>query len=416
MYERAIIMVGFTESDHQLLTNHGWLTLEDFQAKQEAGVEVLFAGINETNETIVYEKHTELIVNTARKEIIEFGSSSERQRFNAEHTDAYGKIRCRHGTRKEPGVGTTSISLSLRVTADHTMWVQRGYLWGMNNCIKVPDKTWHTVKAKDLLPENAKWTEHRPAVRMLSTPINGLEAVSGAFPGWLDLGITTRDQELAFMSILGFFIGDGYLSLKKLDPSGRFRHNSRDAVCFTLGKSRDKKFVFDAFETLGLTDGPGGNYYCSKNGSLSTGETVLDTRLRDTRYTTFYRAEFDRRCRDLADAFIKVTPNPGTPDPEGGISSAKWVPEWVYHLPKEHGIAFFRGLEMADGCPGHQTIQIYTSSARFRDELCRLALHAGMSASFRLHKKSGHAYKGITKQHDSWPEISQTPRSRAVLD
>ena len=75
------------------------------------------------------------------------------------------------------------------------------------------------------------------------------------------------------------------------------------------------------------------------------------------------------------------------------------------------------GLRFADGCEKADRNMIWTSSLRFRDEIVRLALHAGYSAHFGLQYSEGTVNgtdvegRPIIARHDSW-KISYTDTSR----
>jgi hypothetical protein len=64
-----------------------------------------------------------------------------------------------------------------------------------------------------------------------------------------------------------------------------------------------------------------------------------------------------------------------------------WV--WVWRLRKERARLVLAGLRFADGCEATDVNCIYTSGVDFRDEIVRLALHAGYSAHFDVHCKAG---------------------------
>ena len=72
------------------------------------------------------------------------------------------------------------------------------------------------------------------------------------------------------------------------------------------------------------------------------------------------------------------------PDAEK-FKSAKWMPYWVWLLGKLRARLLLSGLRFADGDESIGSVeggQIGTSSARFRDEIARLAIHAGYSVVF----------------------------------
>ena len=90
------------------------------------------------------------------------------------------------------------------------------------------------------------------------------------------------------------------------------------------------------------------------------------------------------------------------------IDSAKWIVSWMFRMSKKWVRIFLDGLRRADGLqrvdnPGNI---IYTSSARMRDELVRLMLHAGYSPHFVVTHDVGEVVTSLrvtlTCKHVSW--------------
>ena len=89
------------------------------------------------------------------------------------------------------------------------------------------------------------------------------------------------------------------------------------------------------------------------------------------------------------------------------IKSAKWFWWWVWDLDKYDLRKILSGLRFADGCEANNQDLIYTSSARFRDELMRVCLHAGYSPHFRLVYEKGTNRgqplgRDVIAKHDNW--------------
>lgn len=81
--------------------------------------------------------------------------------------------------------------------------------------------------------------------------------------------------------------------------------------------------------------------------------------------------------------------------------------DWVWFLKKDQCRKILSGIRMADGDEANDENAIYTSSVRFRDELMRLALHAGYSPTFILKYEEGTSrgwVKGVEAiaNYDAW--------------
>jgi hypothetical protein len=99
------------------------------------------------------------------------------------------------------------------------------------------------------------------------------------------------------------------------------------------------------------------------------------------------------------------------------IKSAKWLAPWTWDISTSLARSILVGLRFADGCEKADRNVIWTSSARFRDEIMRLALHAGFSPHFTVQHNIGDI-KGedkngrpIVAQHIGWKiSYTDTPR------
>ena len=81
---------------------------------------------------------------------------------------------------------------------------------------------------------------------------------------------------------------------------------------------------------------------------------------------------------------------------------------WVWRLHRARARLVLAGLRFADGQEAADRNVIYTSGVHFRDDIVRLALHAGYAARFDIHYKKGdhrgyqHDGTAIIAQHDGW--------------
>ena len=86
----------------------------------------------------------------------------------------------------------------------------------------------------------------------------------------------------------------------------------------------------------------------------------------------------------------------------------RWFFWLIWRLGRVRARAVLRGLRNADGAEAADRNVIYTSSARFRDDIALLALHAGYSPTFIVGtlaggtKKDPHNKTPIILQHTAW--------------
>ena len=81
-----------------------------------------------------------------------------------------------------------------------------------------------------------------------------------------------------------------------------------------------------------------------------------------------------------------------TLEPNYGGSINKYLPNWVWYLSPNQSKVLIHGMMLGDGhiMKGTITMRYDTSSIKLRDDLQRLALHAGYSANCYLKYKAGH--------------------------
>ena len=279
-------------------------------------------------------------------------------------------------------------------------------------------------KAETLF-EAAGSEDGRDALRFMCKLDGGL-ASGGELPVDLarDLGLGTPARRLAFCEVYGFYLGDGSLAFK---ASG-----ACDAVSFRIVKASDMVWLKARFAALGLELGKG----YTETGAVGSGDEVFINVTDDT-WTRRFLAEHRHACivgdADLsrptpfmgawvqmgedgasrnvaassataAEAAAEAEAEPAAAEtaeaappaakraaivtaassdtaPESA-KSAKRCATWVWHLRVELARGIVAGLHHATGSEMAGQNTLYTSSARFRDELVRLCLHAGYAARF----------------------------------
>ena len=115
---RNTIVECFPEVDTRVLTNYGFLFLNQIEEKQAAGLEVLFGCYDVASKEVQYSTG-ELVIRVKQpRNWVEFTSNGEAEQWD-DASGPYGRI----AARKED---IRSKHVSLRVTPDHIMFVQTG--------------------------------------------------------------------------------------------------------------------------------------------------------------------------------------------------------------------------------------------------------------------------------------------------
>ena len=225
----------------------------------------------------------------------------------------------------------------------------------------------------------------------------------------------------AFLLLYGYWCGDGCL-----DTRSRL-------VVFSPKKKDDKPWVLGHLATLGLTVAAGQvSLYDCVNGQLAI-------YVRDERWSDYFCGEYGPKYAVAAVSSSRphthtglIVPLPKSVNwsaqhPRSAAQHTLSIPvllaithsvvvyclsfrfwEWVWRLRKERARHVLAGLRFVDGTEATDTNCIYTTRVDFRDEIVRLALHAGYSARFNLmYKKDDHrGYdnngRAIIVEHDSW--------------
>lgn len=85
----------------------------------------------------------------------------------------------------------------------------------------------------------------------------------------------------------------------------------------------------------------------------------------------------------------------------------KCLPQWCFELSKNHSMCLLKGLVDSDGSINKSGAWSYsTSSLQLKDDVQRLALHAGWSANVSMYQKAGYESiirgRKITSKYDQW--------------
>ena len=242
----------FPESDTRILTNCGLLFLEQIELLLAKKQKVLYGCYDVASKQLRYSEGRLVYPPPQRKqELLEFTSTGEGARWAA-GSGPYGV----------DGVADDNPNshVSLRVTPNHVMYVQAGLYdsTGQFNAtkkagVKMPhDK----VFAEDLLvpqcacppvPAGQLDCKHRrAAVRLLACAEAGY--VPQVAVRRLQVQRALRlddDQFVAFVKLLGFWLGDGFMTYKSLN-------GGYDGVAFAQVKETDLTWLKKRFRKVGL--------------------------------------------------------------------------------------------------------------------------------------------------------------------
>jgi DNA-directed RNA polymerase beta subunit len=369
--------------DHEILTEHGFMNWSEVKEGYESGL-LRVAGYDHETGHLVYEHPTDFILNErSERDMIEFSHSEE---------------------------VTNSNGVSLLVTTDHDMFARKGRNYGdgvtWDGVQKGPRGASHRVatdyekiKAVDLLTADA--------IKFIGKARSGIITEDIKGPAFIET-YKTRNFT-AFCELYGYWLGDGTL---------RFNGNS---VEMSPVKAVDNEWLHERFAALELKEGIDFTY--NVNGGQSEARPVR------YRFSIINREWFNFFCAEYGKKYAKYETSTTAPEvtsvtnPEK-IKSAKWMAPWVWNLSANMARSILVGLRFADGCEKANRNIIWTSSSRFRDEIVRLAIHAGYSVNFKIQHNindvCGHDKEGreIIARHVSWSiSYTDTPRgSEPVLN
>ena len=373
--------------DHEILTEKGFMNWREVQEGYERGT-LRVGGYNHATKTLVYEYPTDFILNEAKeRSMVEFTHSGETGNWDGEENDM------------------ASNGVSLLVTEDHDMYAKKGKYYGEG-------VTWDGVQkgprgasrrvAKDYEKVKASQLFEADAIKFIGKASGGIEHDGTRFGDVWRLAGSPK-KYMAFLELYGYWLGDGCL---------RFGGNS---VEMSPAKKVDDEWLRERFATLELVQGVDYTY------NVIGGQN--ETRPIRYRWSIINQEWFDLFCQEYGNKYAKYAKAVNVPDVISGtvpedIKSAKWMADWVWQLSAAESRAILVGLRFADGCEKADRNVIWTSSARFRDEIMRLALHAGYSANFTVQHNVGDV-KGedkegrpIVARHTGW-KVSYTNTSRA---
>lgn len=321
------------EKDHEILTNEGFMNLEELVAAHNDATRespLLIAAYDHDSQRIVYERAEKVIVNAyvEDQDMVMFQSASEASRWETEI-----------GEDSESAEGNF---VSLMVTPEHDMFAKRGFVKPSRNIVfrqemvngKLTTADYAKVRAGELVtPDN-----ERACVKLLAVAREGL-GTGGSIPQHVvqRLSVESIEKQEAFLELLGYWMMAGDIG-------------SQGQVLFAANKA--KAWLEERMKRVMGVDG---------SVDWKRREKVFEVNV-DAWCDWFHQeVEQEHRC----------------------------FPSWTLNLDKQRVRFIFsgvkRGYGMADSASGVHCV--WTSSSRLRDQLEILALHAGYAARFYRSKR-----------------------------
>ena len=365
---------------------------------------LLFASLNPSTGHMEYLPATALVYKTVTS-LVEFTNAAEAPHWAAD-ADEYGRTpdqvermnaqseRARLGERlaedEKFSAENVSNGVSLLVDPHHDMFVRLGLTTAEDRPSHVTwaSESFMKVKAGSLLTGDVC-----QRVRMTGQAAEGLLVGADELPFASVLGLTTEKQVDAFLELYGYWCGDGSLGV------------TRNSVTFAPKKEGDKLWLKERLDTLGLTVRSGSLQHTDVD--HANGQRCFT--VKEPRWASYFFGEYGHKhgvAPSAASAAAAAVTHTGRTTYD--IKSVKWFWMWVWRLRKERARRVLAGLRFADGSEAADVSEIYTSGHAFRDEIVRLALHAGYAVRFRLmYKKGDHrgydaGGTAFIANHDSW--------------
>jgi NADPH-dependent glutamate synthase beta subunit-like oxidoreductase/dihydroorotate dehydrogenase/Pyruvate/2-oxoacid:ferredoxin oxidoreductase delta subunit len=414
----------FPEDDHEVLTNRGFMGLPEIEQwlvahggadalpdSADAPSTIVDGGLFSSDDSLLvavydaasqsmrYESPTSMIINGAvDQELVEFTHSSDRAKWRG------------LGAERESPHGVDSpADLSLAVTRNHRMLVvpsrversethpgdvQYDYTVNALGLTDFKPRALHAVPADDLLEAAAR--DDGLALKFHCQAAAGREdygRVEHPFEHLLP-AFESVEQRAAmtalFLELYGFWLQNGSLAA----PA-----DAMPAPTVTFGQAVGAEWLRATLSALQFSHAA-----AAVDGPLA---------ITDDQVSAFFGVEYGHAFEASADAaasYDAVSTASGSYMAPENQRSAKWLACWTWRCNRAEMRSILGGLWRADGDGAGE---ICTSSARFRDEMVRLAIEAGYSARFALKRASADAWRvcytddGESLLHSSKGEISK---------
>eukprot|EP01112_Ceratiomyxa_fruticulosa_P020957 TRINITY_DN7278_c0_g1_i1.p1 TRINITY_DN7278_c0_g1~~TRINITY_DN7278_c0_g1_i1.p1 ORF type:complete len:551 (+),score=75.02 TRINITY_DN7278_c0_g1_i1:1317-2969(+) len=281
-----------------------------------------------------------LVLNPEFKQTMIEFSSKEERNRWEDKSDCYG--------HSEFSSASPSNYMSVVVTPKHDMYCANG------------DSNFVKVHAEDLLTNEDK------NFTFLAHASSGvLQDSSVVLPFVTELGLAS-EKENSFLELYAYWIGCGTLE---------FNQGSPFAIQFSINKERDFEWMEGHFNTLNLIEN---EHWNTNNDNIY---------ITEDRWVKFFFDAYENDYKTNTDT-----------------SFEKGLLEWVWKLNKNQLRALFRGLSRSCGKETVIGNTIYTPSAKLRDDLVTLSLHAGYAVNFEHERDTKQVWSVSYTSSTQWTQ------------
>ena len=413
----------FPEVDSRVLTDRGFLFLNEVEQLLARGKTVLYASYSASSQQLQYVAGELVFPQSTPERLVDFTQKETRPLWDEET-----------GETGETGetLGEVPNHLSLRVTPDHQMFVQVGDHCGkLQETVALRERAGAVlppvkIAAEELVPgyecdceEPASCPHGRSVIRMVSAATNGVAHVGLTVPDAdpqspvVRLGLSSVTQLDAFLELYGYWLADGSLAYQSEHWTAK--------DCIVLTTMKDEAYLLDLLPRTGLVQDRDWQLSatCGAGGSRFTITAVAWFQYFDEEYWLKYTEGVARRRGVDKEARLLELFDLGVTGPS--VKSAKWFWYWVLRrLRRDQLRLVLRGLRVADGrwaesaSPEARRLAAeeagedadglargaplaFTSSVSFREQLVQACLHAGYAVYFGFNTPAG--------PHDAWNAV-----------
>jgi len=427
----------FPVHNTRVLTNKGFLFLDEIQASMAAGEEVTYACFDRTAQQLVYRTGKLVLPKHTNHRIIDFTHPKEQRRWEKE-TDAYGMDADANESDQDedgavPNDAYNNNHLSLQVTHDHDMFVQM-------DSADLPDShhggnpaLYSKQKAQEL-----RYDSKHPhsSVRMLGVAANGVAvAAEASFELFVELhctlGLDSNEAVECFLELYGWWLRDALLLMEQ--PT-----NSWHAVLFRLRHVEEVEQLCHLIRRVGLNE-----QEWRMNETMRDGDACSIIEITSRRWVEYFASEYINTHPSLSSSpsplstidhditsspvSPSISPSPSLPHqtdlPHSHSPTLTAVHQeqrffhWALSRCNQHQLRLIlRGLSHPSSSSNTVTA-ILTHSLSFRDQLMQLCLHAGYSPHFTCVKQNDSepvcwkvTYAEPTStvgKHACWPSVER---------
>ena len=353
--------------DHQLLTERGFMSLDDLLHHREAhpSSPVRMATFNAVTQTIEYQPHAAILVKEGTHSMVDFAQPEEADVWDGPCGPS-GKLSMTERPHSPP---SDRHHVALRVTASHDMFVLNG---GVES-----SSPWQKVKAESLVSSDPLAVAQFRA--RASRGVDHHLPAGALLPFQAPLGLHTEDQCEVFMWLYGYFLGNG-----------KIIHNQSTGDALLLGPVRTEGETLQAIlSRLGLVDRVD---YLTVTEENSKGEllTCISIQKRSW-FDYFHGAHGPESVAEEVE--------------QRSEESAKRFRPWVLtHCSTSLVQQLINGLWAAANGYTQGEREIRTSCALTRDLYVQVLLHAGYSAHFEA-KNGGWSVRHSEEESTAEPTL-----------